>query len=916
MSEDGPGARPRTTTERAEIAAERIASLGRRAGLALFWERIWPPLALLVAVVALFLTVSWLGLWLHVPYWARAVGVAVTGLALAAALILVLRAPFPSWRERLARLDRDSDVPHRPATALTDELASPGSDPGTRALWELHRARVLEQAAKLKVSPPRPQLARLDPRALRFGAALCAIAAWFIAGPEREARLAAAFDWTGRAEQEAAFRLDAWIDPPAYTQFPPVIVDFRTRAADAAPIRVPVRSTLVLRASDATDISVTTQGGLAPEEEPKSDGKGAKAEPGKTVATKVAATAKPRDPKAAAGTGLENRYTLKGDGSLVVKRGATVLGSVAVTTIPDKPPTIQPTVEPTTNEKGVLTLGYEITDDYGVVSAEAKLGKPVRAGKPVETKRPPLVPAPEITLQLPGGDNRSGEARTSADLTAHPWAGARVEMTLVARDEPGQVGESVSFQVTLPQRPFSKPLARALVEQRRDLILDPASRNRIQASLQALMIAPERFTPDSSVYLGLRSASTRLRVARTDQDLIGVADLLWEMALQIEDGDMTDAEKALRQAQDNLRDALDKNASEDEIRRLTQELRQALDQFLKEFAERQLKEQQPNQQSQLDRNTRVLTPQDLKNMLDRMEEMARNGNKQDAQRMLEQLRNLLDNLRTARNGQRQMNQGQREMEQQLDALDKMTREQQQLRDKTFREGQKRREQARRGDQGQQQQAQRGQRGQKGQRGQQGQQGQPGGDQPGDDQEMGQGDEGQEGMEGLGEQQESLRKQLEQMKKRMRELGMNGEQGLEDAEEAMRQAEGALGKGDDGSAVDAQGRALEGLRKGAQGMAQQMQQGEGNQQAGENPGQPGQPGQPGRRATASQPNDDPLGRPTPTTEAGDRAKFRRGGKNGTLEERAREVTEELRRRLGDPARPQDERDYLERLLPAN
>ncbi len=46
-------------------------------------------------------------------------------------------------------------------------------------------------------------------------------------------------------------------------------------------------------------------------------------------------------------------------------------------------------------------------------------------------------------------------------------------------------------------------------------------------------------------------------------------------------------------------------------------------------------------------------------------------------------------------------------------------------------------------------------------------------------------------------------------------------------------------------------------------------------------------------------------PTPTTQAGDRSKFRKGGKGGTLEQRAREVTEELRRRLGDPARPQDE-----------
>ena len=75
---------------------------------------------------------------------------------------------------------------------------------------------------------------------------------------------------------------------------------------------------------------------------------------------------------------------------------------------------------------------------------------------------------------LPGGDNRDGEGRTTTDLSMHPWAGARVEMTLVARDELGQEGESVSFNVTLPQRPFTKPVAKALIEQRRDLILDPA----------------------------------------------------------------------------------------------------------------------------------------------------------------------------------------------------------------------------------------------------------------------------------------------------------------------------------------------------------------------------------------------------------------------------------------------------------
>ena len=40
----------------------------------------------------------------------------------------------------------------------------------------------------------------------------------------------------------------------------------------------------------------------------------------------------------------------------------------------------------------------------------------------------------------------------------------------------------------------------------------------------------------------LDAALTRLAEARSDQDLIGVADFLWAMALQIEDGDASQAE--------------------------------------------------------------------------------------------------------------------------------------------------------------------------------------------------------------------------------------------------------------------------------------------------------------------------------------------------------------------------------------
>ena len=66
-------------------------------------------------------------------------------------------------------------------------------------------------------------------------------------------------------------------------------------------------------------------------------------------------------------------------------------------------------------------------------------------------------------------------------------------MTLIARDEGGNEGKSDPVEITLPQKPFLKPLARALAEQRRNLVLAPDDKARVANALDALMIAPDIF---------------------------------------------------------------------------------------------------------------------------------------------------------------------------------------------------------------------------------------------------------------------------------------------------------------------------------------------------------------------------------------------------------------------------------------
>ncbi|HET8971868.1 MAG TPA: TIGR02302 family protein [Pseudolabrys sp.] len=832
-----------------------LARALRRARGSLLWERLWPALASVAIVLGLFLAFSWAGLWLMLPPLARAIGLVIFGLLLIGAAVPLAILRLPSVNEGLRRLDRRSGEIHRPATAVSDHIAANGSDPVAQVLWQAHVERTLLSARKVKAGWPMPRLSLRDPMALRALVSILVVATFFAASGERFKRVAAAFDWHG-VVAPANFRIDAWITPPVYTGRPPVMLPGLRpgeTAQNAAPVAVPSGSQLVIRATGKVHFEIIRKGGIED------------------------APAEARAPLPA-GT-EERRLVIKGDGSAAVHG---VLGGDLVwnfTAIPDRAPTIDLIRDPERQARGALRLDYRVQDDYGVVEAKATF---TRKEEKASDKPPrPLFSAPDYALVLPQQRTRAGTAQTTHDLTEHPWAGTDVMLTLTARDEAGNEGRSEPRELQLPQRIFVKPLARALIEQRRNLALDAESKPIVLTALDALTIAPERFTPEASVYLGLRSIYHELEHAKSDDALRDVVARLWDMAVQLEDGNVSQAEQALRQAQEALRQALERGASDEEIKKLMDQLRAAMDKFLQALAEEMRKN--PQQLTRpLDRNnTRMLSQQDLKSMLDRLENLARSGNKDAARQLLEQLQSMLENLQMARPGAQGDDGDDDDMMSALDELGDMIRKQQQLRDKTFKQGQENRRDRQRGQQGQNQmgdlrQDQQGLRdrlnklleqlrqrglGQQGQQGQQGQKGQPG--------QQGQGGE-------------------------MGELG--------DAGEAMGEAEGQLGEGDADGAVGSQGRALEAMRKGAKGLAQSMQQ----QGMG-----PGPNGRPGRGQSRAQQETDPLGRPMRRGDYSDDFTVKVPGEIDA--QRARRILEELRKRFGESFRPQLELDYIERLL---
>ena len=87
--------------------------------------------------------------------------------------------------------------------------------------------------------------------------------------------------------------------------------------------------------------------------------------------------------------------------------------------------------------------------------------------------------------------------------------------------------------------PLINPFAKAVIEQRRDLVRRPHEVERVKRALYALTIAPEIFIEDLSVYLGLRTAYLRTETIATNEELRDVVDLMWDVALRIEDGDLS-----------------------------------------------------------------------------------------------------------------------------------------------------------------------------------------------------------------------------------------------------------------------------------------------------------------------------------------------------------------------------------------
>ena len=439
---------------------------------------------------------------------------------------------------------------------------------------------------------------------------------------------------------------------------------------------------------------------------------------------------------------------------------------------------------------------------------------------------------------------------------------------------------------------------------RKGLSVHPDDHDDALAALDGLMQNPDQFGTDFGAYLNL-SAIYYLMVRSKSPDMIPEAQArMWDLALHMEEGQTEESARELEAARQAARDAMEKLTPGTRPtpigRRLEQklkELQEAIDRHMQAMME----EAERNHEAlPFDPEAEHLSDKDLDQLAEEARKDLREGRTDDAKEKMAELERLLDRLKQARADKGSGNSQQRQKaKQQMGAVQDMVGREGGLLDHT----EARNEQA---------------------------------NQPRQIEPPGATEQDQAAQRPMDQRvQQALRGALGEMMQQFGDLTGEVPQALTDADQAMREFGADLGSGNDQGAAAAEQKAIEALQKGAREMGRTLEkqfgrgqqegepgEGEGEGESfgaegsmgmmmpgGRGEGRDGSPlGGPPRRA--DQRGRDPLGRTNQGT----------GLDNGDVQvpeeaerKRSQAIQDELRRRGADRERPQQELDYIDRLL---
>ena len=876
-----------------QVLTKRATGLTRRAYRHLLWETYAPALALGVLFVLLFVIGAAFGVWQRIGDPWRLIALCVAVYFVVRSALSARKELTPTKSQARRRVEFDSGLSHRPLDTLVDTPALKGIDD---IAWQNHLRSAQIQVQQAGTSTLRPALAPIDKYFLRFAIPVMLMLALMVGFGDNYERLRASLTpgWiSGMAAKNAHY--EAWIDPPQYTGRPPSYFKDKTEMS------APEGSELVARIS-----GVKTAPRLILREGNKTR----------------RITAKRLGPQSFEARAMVTRDT----------KASYRIGSHAqiwdLDIVKDMPPEISFDELPDAGKRDRLIFSYSLKDDYGVESLVLSLAL---QSDPENTE--------QIDITLPGRSVRTAiKEPGGVDLTKHKWAGKKVRGRLLAVDGKRQVGSTVMHDFIVPDKIFVEPLAKAVAEQRLlilaadedykpvpkikadkpdnaplfatdhpELTIDRAPENirRTALLIEAITDKPVGVFEDPSVYMGLRNIYRRLQTAQAKDELGGIPEDLWTIAIRAEFGRLGDALEDMKRAERALNNAMARRAPQREVDALFDRYNEAVDRYMEfmmlEAAKNAKKQAEDSEGGDGGENYQM---DEIQALLDAIEEANRMGDTVAARKALAKLAQLLENM------QIELAQGgggggsgvgdsmSEELKEALEDLNDILGEQRRLRDETQDAGRKEADMWDGQDEAGNQQN---------------------GDKPsGNDLADRQGQIGEmlNGLEDAakgqaggsdgsqdGAQQDGTGNQGGTRKDENGSGGIGGEdieKALNDARTAMGKSEDALSEGDFYGAGRAQSDAIDALRKAGEGLLKQEAE----------------------RLEAEQ--GDESGKGGDDAKGGNADPFGREGGEGVGEsdidvpdksdqQRARELLEELRKRSGERERDETEREYLDRLL---
>lgn len=569
--------------------------------LSLLLERLWNNFWMLVASILIITSLCLFNIFQLMPQ-------PINIISLALLYSAVIYIAYKSWKscklitysDIKRKIELINNLEHRPLDVVKDR--SLNSSP----IWKLHLDSAVSKIKTISKSyKPNFTAYKEDKYAIRHIVSIIFIISLIITPTNRWSEnisnnLQPKFSLS--SPKDIAKNIDIWVQPPKYTNKPALFIKSKMKEAAKDDI-----ITIV----EGSEIKARANGySLAPKIKYLGE-------------THILPNSK------------ENIVSLnaKGRDNLKLSHLYRTIGKWYINVVKDAPPAaevIKAKVTPLYSTK----LTYNISDDFGISQAEAIFKLPNKQ-KEEAYKFP-------INVQ-----NTDNEQNYSKDLTSHIWAGEEVELFIRATDTFNQKVESNIIKFKLPVRKFSNKYARKIADYRKTLIAsdNPKLRRKIATSLAEIAIRPELYKGRISTFMALSVAVKRI-VASNDNE--GILDLLWDLALQLEDGGLKTSQQKLYQVLQKLQHSINnKSLSNLEKQQLVAEVQMAIIDYIRSLSEELQERLQkgktfPNIPQKI--AERLENSINVEDILKRLQNMSATNSYEDMQQMAENLKNSIENF--------------------------------------------------------------------------------------------------------------------------------------------------------------------------------------------------------------------------------------------------------------------------------